>query len=50
MRAGGGDARKSRGQSFAELWGEMRRVNEKAARDRAELYRDRDDEDRDRER
>jgi hypothetical protein len=39
------------GQSHAEVWAEMRRVNEKAARERAELYRDRDDDgDRDRER
>lgn len=40
-----------RGESFAEQWEEMRRANEKAARERAELYRERDDdEDRDRER
>ena len=39
------------GQSHAEVWAEMRRANEKAARERAELYRDRDDDgDRDRER
>ena len=38
------------GQSHAEVWAEMRRANEKAARERAELYRDRDDDlDRDRE-
>ena len=38
------------GQSFAEQWEEMRRRNEKAARERAELYLEREDEDRDRER
>jgi hypothetical protein len=39
------------GQSHAEVWEQMRRVNAKAARERAELYRDRDDDgDRDRER
>lgn len=39
------------GQSHAEVWAEMRLVNEKAARERAELYRNRDDDgDRDRER
>ncbi|MFM1798464.1 MAG: hypothetical protein RLZZ117_742 [Cyanobacteriota bacterium] len=38
------------GQSFAEQFEELRRRNEKAARERAELYRERDDEDHDRER
>lgn len=38
------------GQSFAEQWEELRRRNEKAARERAELYLEREDEDRDRER
>jgi hypothetical protein len=38
------------GQSFAEQWEEMRRRNEKAAQERAELYLEREDEDRDRER
>jgi len=37
------------GQRFAELWGQLRRANENAARERAELYRDLDDGDRDRE-
>ena len=45
-----GGVEEKQGQSHAEVWAEMRRTNEKAARERAELYRERDDEDRDRER
>ncbi|MDM7952392.1 MAG: hypothetical protein QUV07_04125 [Cyanobium sp. CZS 25K] len=41
----------AQGQSFNEQFEELRRRNEKAARERAELYRNRDDDgDRDRER
>ena len=48
---GGRRCKEKQGQSFAELFEEIRRNNEKAARERAELYRDRDDDwDRDRER
>lgn len=46
-----GRVEEKQGQSFGELFEEIRRNNEKAARERAELYRDRDDDwDRDRER
>jgi hypothetical protein len=46
-----GKVEQSQGQSFAEQWEEIRRANEKAARERQELYRDRDNErDHDRER
>jgi hypothetical protein len=46
-----GRVEEKQGQSFGELFAEIQRNNEKAARERAELYRDRDDDwDRDRER
>jgi hypothetical protein len=46
-----GRVEEKQGQSFGELFAEIQRKNEKAARERAELYRDRDDDwDRDRER
>jgi hypothetical protein len=46
-----GKVEEKQGQSFAEQFEELRRRNAKAARERAELYRDRDDDgDRDRER
>jgi hypothetical protein len=48
--AGGRRCKEKQGQSFAELWEQLHRANEKAARERAELYRNLDDGDRDRER
>lgn len=45
-----GKVEEKQGQSFAEQFEELQRRNAKAAQERAELYRERDDEDRDRER